>query len=52
MKRETFGLSPEEIEQGVLIGERFKRIFNMHRLIEKTKKIHDRLEDMIKNATL
>ena len=52
MKRETFGLSPEEIEKGILIGERFKRIFNMHRLIEKTKKFHNRLEDMIKNVTL
>ena len=44
MKRETFGLSPEEIEKGILIGERFKRIFNMHRLIEKIKKFHDRLD--------
>ena len=44
MKRETFGLSPEEIEKGILIGERFKRIFNMHRLIEKIKKFHNRLD--------
>ena len=35
MKSEKYGLSPEEIEGGSLAGERFKTIFNMHR-IEKT----------------
>ena len=39
MKNTKYGLSPEEIEQRSLAGERFRTIFNMHR-IEKTQKIH------------
>ena len=39
-----YGLSPEEIEQRSLSGERFKTIFNMHR-IEKTQGLHRRLDD-------
>ena len=41
MKSVKYGLSPEEIEQRSLAGERFTTIFNMHR-IEKTEKIHHR----------
>ena len=37
------GLSPEEIEKRSLAGERFKTVFNMHR-IEKTNKLHRRLD--------
>ena len=43
MKSEKYVLSPEEIERRSLAGERFKTIFSMHR-IEKTKKVHDRLD--------
>ena len=42
MKSGKYGLSPEEIERRSLSGERFKMIFNMHR-IDKTKKLHRRL---------
>ena len=42
MKSEKYGLSLEEIEKRSLSGERFKTLFNMHR-IEKTKVLHDRL---------
>ena len=35
------GLSPEEIERRSVAGERFKTIFNMHKL-EKTQKLHRR----------
>ena len=43
MKSEKYGLSTEEIEKQSLAGEQFKTIFNVHR-IEKTKKLHDRLD--------
>ena len=43
MKSTKYGLSPEEIERRSLGGERFKTIFNMHR-IQKTKRLHDRLD--------
>ena len=43
MKSERYKLSLEQIEKRSLTGERFKTIFNMHR-IEKTKQIHDRLD--------
>ena len=43
IKSEKYGLSPEEIEKKSLSGERFRTIFNMHR-IEKTKLLHDRLD--------
>ena len=41
-----YGISPENIESKSLNSERFKTLFNMHR-IEKTSKLNDRL-DMIK----
>ena len=40
---EKYGLSPEEIRKKSLSGERFRTIFNMHR-IEKTKLLHDKLD--------
>ena len=40
-----YDLSPEEIERQSLTGERFKTIFNMHR-IEKTQGLHHRLDDL------
>ena len=43
MKSEKYGLSTEEIEKQSLVGEQYKTIFNVHR-IEKTKKLHDRLD--------
>ena len=43
MKSVKYGLSPEKIKKFCLAGERFKTVFNMHRL-EKTKKLHDRLK--------
>ena len=47
-----YGLSPEEIERRSLSGERFKTIFNMHR-IEKTKGLLGRLDDYdLKNILL
>ena len=41
MKSSKYGLSPEKVERRSLAGERFKTIFNMHRL-EKTPKLHRR----------
>ena len=43
LKSQKYELSPEQIEKISLAGERFKTIFNIHR-IEKTKKLHDRLD--------
>ena len=43
MKSEKYGLSPEKIEKRSLSGERFKTIFNMHK-VDKTKLLHDRLD--------
>ena len=43
MKSEKYGLSSEEIERRSLTGERCRTVFNMH-IIEKTKKLHDRLD--------
>ena len=43
MKSVKYGLSLEEIEKQSLAGERFKTVFNMHR-IEKTNKLHRRLD--------
>ena len=43
MKSMKYGLSPEEIEKRSLAGERFKTVFNMHR-IDKTQKLHRRLD--------
>ena len=50
MKSEKYGLSSEEIERRFLAGERFKTIFNMHR-IEKIKKLHDKLDGYNKNRS-
>ena len=44
MKSRKYGLSSEEIERRYLPGERFKTIFNMHRL-EKNQRLHRRLDD-------
>ena len=43
MKSTKHGLFPEEIEKRSLAGERFKTVFNMHR-IEKTQRLHRRLD--------
>ena len=43
MKSIKYGLSPEEIESQSLKSERFRILFNMHR-IEKTQKLHARLD--------
>ena len=43
MKSGKYGLSPEEIERLSLPSEKFKTIFNMHR-IDKTKRLHERLD--------
>ena len=43
MKSTKYGLSPEEIEKRSLASERFKTVFNMHR-IEKTQRLHRRLD--------
>ena len=43
MKSTKYGLSPEEIEKRSLANERFKTVFNMHR-IEKTQRLHRRLD--------
>ena len=40
MKSEKYELSLEQIEKRSLTGERFKTIFNMHR-IEKAKQLND-----------
>ena len=42
-KSVKYGLSAEETGKRSLFGERFKAVFNMHR-IDKTKKLHDRLD--------
>ena len=36
-----YGFSPEEVEKGALESERFKVLYNMHRL-EKTNKLNQR----------
>ena len=51
IKSEKYGLSHEEIEKKSLSGERFRTIFNMHR-IEKTKLLHDRLDSYDKKKNL
>ena len=50
VQSEKYGLSPEEIEKKSLSSERFRAIFNMHR-IEKTKLLHDRLKRYDKKNT-
>ena len=39
---EKYGLPPEEIETRSLSDERFRTLFNFHR-IEKTRQVHERL---------
>ena len=39
---ENYGKSPEEIEKMSLSDEKFKAVFNFHR-IEKTRQVHERL---------
>ena len=51
MKSGKYGPSPEEIEKPSLAGERFKTVFNMHR-IDKIKKLHDRLDRYDKKGNL
>ena len=41
MKSLKYGMSAEEVETRSLAGERFRIVFNMHR-IEKAQKLHDR----------
>ena len=43
MESENYRLSSEDIEQQSIASERFKTIFNMHR-IDKTMKLHERLD--------
>ena len=43
MKSVKYGMSPEEIESWSLAGERFRVVYDMHR-IEETKTLHDRLD--------
>ena len=40
---EKYGLSPNEIEKNSLSSERFRALFNFHK-IKQTKKLHDRLD--------
>ena len=40
---EKYGLSPNEIEKKSLSREKFRTLFNFHR-IERTKTLHDRLD--------
>ena len=39
---EKYGISPEEVEKMSLSDEKFKAVFNLHR-IEKTRQVHERL---------
>ena len=39
---EKYGLIPEEIETRSLFDEKFKTLFNFHR-IDKTRQVHERL---------
>ena len=43
VQSEKYGLSPDEIENKSLSSERFRTLFNFHR-IEKTKLVNDRLD--------
>ena len=43
VQSEKYGLSPDEIEKKSLSSERFRMLFNFHR-IEKTKMVNDRLD--------
>ena len=43
VQSEKYGLSPDEIEKKSLSSERFRTLFNFHR-IEKTKLVNDRLD--------
>ena len=43
VQSEKHGLSPDEIEKKSLYSERFRTLFNFHR-IERTKLVNDRLD--------
>ena len=47
---EKCGLSPNEIEKKSLSSERFRTLFNFHR-IEQTRKLHHRLDSTIRKNT-
>ena len=47
---EKYGLSPNDTERKSLSSKKFRTPFNFHR-IEKTKKIHDRLDRYDKKNT-
>ena len=44
MKSVEYGLSPEEIESRSLAGERFKTVFNMHRIISTKNLMRDSID--------
>ena len=44
MKSVEYGLSPEEIESRSLAGERFKTVFNMHRIINTKNLMRDSID--------
>ena len=43
VQSEKYGLSPDEIKKEIFIQQKFRTIFNFHR-IEKTKLVNDRLD--------
>ena len=47
---EKYRLSPNDIEGKSLSSEKFRTLFNFHR-IERTKKIRDRLDSYVKKNT-
>ena len=47
---EKYGLHPNDIERKSLLSEKFRTLFNFHR-IERTKEIQDRLERFDKKST-
>ena len=44
MKSVEYGLSPEEIESRSLAGERFKTVFNMHRITNTKNLMRDSID--------
>ena len=49
-KSKKYGFSPEEVEQKALQSERFRTVYNMHRL-EKTHKLNQRQDRYDKKNT-
>ena len=45
-----YGISPDEVESHTLKSEKFRTLYNMHR-IEKTRKLNIRITDTIKKNT-